>query len=285
MTTATDNDMMINNLIDKCTCTRYGAEFDVAQVIYAMYKGSFRFNTDEKWYMFDNDKNAWVNDYKDSKLQIILSTEVVTKFLQRSIYYAELAMHDADNRATYDEKAKKLTDIAEKLKISEFKNKVIKECTYLFFNTNPNKPSNVLKFYFAKVQPTATIPQRATLGSAGYDLSACEEAVVPARGYKMVNTGIATQFPSDHYARIAPRSGLTLKKGLLVGAGVIDSDYTGEMRVILFNHTDNDFSIQVGDRIAQLIFERISTPEVKEVYYDELSQTERGAGGFGSTGV
>lgn len=140
-------------------------------------------------------------------------------------------------------------------------------------------------FYFAKVQPTATIPQRATSGSAGYDLSACEDALVPARGYKMINTGIATQFPSDHYARIAPRSGLTLKKGLLVGAGVIDSDYTGEMRVILFNHTDTDYSVQVSDRIAQLIFERISTPDIEEVSYEKLSQTERGAGGFGSTGV
>lgn len=140
-------------------------------------------------------------------------------------------------------------------------------------------------FYFAKVQENATIPQRATSGSAGYDLSACEEAIVPARGYKMINTGIATQFPADHYARVAPRSGLTLKKGLLVGAGVIDSDYTGEIRVILFNHTDTTYTVEVGDRIAQLIFECIITPEVQVVSYDELKQTERGAGGFGSTGV
>lgn len=69
-----------------------------------------------------------------------------------------------------------------------------------------------VRFYFAKVQANATIPERATSGSAGYDLSSCEEALVPARGYKMINTGIATQFPIDHYARIAPRSGLTLKR-------------------------------------------------------------------------
>lgn len=140
-------------------------------------------------------------------------------------------------------------------------------------------------FLFAKVVPEATLPARATPGSAGYDLSACEDAIVPARGWKMVNTGIAIQIPTDCYARVAPRSGLTLKKGLDVGAGVVDSDYRDMIRVILFNHSDTEFSIQTGDRIAQLVFERIYTPEVQEVSYEVLTNTERGLGGFGSTGV
>lgn len=142
-----------------------------------------------------------------------------------------------------------------------------------------------MAFYFSSLNEKAIVPQRATSGSAGYDLSACEEAIVPPRSRMMIDTGIVVQFPSDHYARVAPRSGLTLKKGLDVGAGVIDSDFTSSIRVILFNHTDEPFVVNIGDRIAQLIFIKISTPEVKFVDYSELNKTERGTNGFGSTGV
>jgi dUTP pyrophosphatase len=89
--------------------------------------------------------------------------------------------------------------------------------------------------------------------------------------------------PKDCYARIAPRSGLAFKYGIQVGAGVVDSDYTGEIKVLQFNHGAYDFTIKAGDRIAQLIFERIFTNELEEV--EELVKTERGAGGFGSTGL
>ena len=82
--------------------------------------------------------------------------------------------------------------------------------------------------------------------------------------------------------RIAPRSGLAAKHSIATGAGVIDYDYRGEVKVILFNHADADFAINAGDRIAQLVLERIVTPDVVEVA--ELEGTERGAGGFGSTG-
>lgn len=82
---------------------------------------------------------------------------------------------------------------------------------------------------------------------------------------------------------VAPRSGLAWKHSIDVGAGVIDADYRGPVGVILFNHSDADFEVKVGDRIAQLIIEQIITPNVIEV--DDLDSTERGAGGFGSTGV
>lgn len=82
---------------------------------------------------------------------------------------------------------------------------------------------------------------------------------------------------------MAPRSGLAWKNSIDVGAGVIDVDYRGPVGVILFNHSDEEFKIARGDRIAQLILERISTPEVVEV--EDLDETERNAGGFGSTGV
>lgn len=142
-----------------------------------------------------------------------------------------------------------------------------------------------MAFYFSSLNERSVVPQRATSGSAGYDLSACEDAVVPPRGRMMIDTGVVVQFPCDHYARVAPRSGLTLKKGLDVGAGIIDSDFTSSIRVILFNHTDEPFIVNVGDRIAQLIFIKISTPEVLFVEYEHLQQTQRGTNGFGSTGV
>ena len=82
---------------------------------------------------------------------------------------------------------------------------------------------------------------------------------------------------------MAPRSGLAWKNSIDVGAGVIDEDYRGNVGVILFNHSDEEFKIASGDRVAQLILERISTPEVVEV--EDLDETERNAGGFGSTGV
>ena len=139
-------------------------------------------------------------------------------------------------------------------------------------------------FRFAKVYPEAVIPTRAEEGAAGYDLSAVENKIIPPGSWDKVGTGIAFQCPVDCYGRVAPRSGLTFKKGVDVGAGVLDSSYRGEIQVILFNHGKNDLIIEKGDRIAQLIFERIYLPEVLEVSYEKLSASERGTGGFGSTG-
>ena len=99
----------------------------------------------------------------------------------------------------------------------------------------------------------------------------------------MVKTGLAIAIPENTYARIAPRSGLAVKKFIDTGAGVVDYDYRGEVGVVLFNHAEEDFEVKKGDRIAQLILERISMAEVVET--DELFATERGAAGFGSTGV
>ena len=98
-----------------------------------------------------------------------------------------------------------------------------------------------------------------------------------------MKTGLSISFPAGLYARIAPRSGLALKKFIDVGVGVVDADYRGEVGVVLFNHGDQDFEVKMGDRIAQLILEKISTPEVEEV--SRLDSTVRGSGGFGSTGM
>lgn len=139
-------------------------------------------------------------------------------------------------------------------------------------------------FRFAKVISSAVAPTRAECGAAGYDLTACEHKVIPSGKWDKINTGIAVEFPSYCYGRVAPRSGLALKKGISVGAGVIDSSYRGTIQVILFNHGNEDFVVNPGDRIAQLIFEKIYTPELEEVTIETLTTTDRGTGGFGSTG-
>ena len=140
-------------------------------------------------------------------------------------------------------------------------------------------------FMFAKMNDDAIIPSKGSPGAAGFDLHALKGTVIPAGDRGLVKTGIALQIPIDCYARVAPRSGLTFKYGINVGAGVIDCDYRSEIGVILFNHSKDDFVVKQGDRVAQLIFEKIYTCVPKEVYYCELSDTQRGVGGFGSTGA
>ena len=134
-----------------------------------------------------------------------------------------------------------------------------------------------------KLSNNAALPKRSTDGAAGYDLCASQDCTIPAGGKGLVKTGLSISFPTGLYARIAPRSGLALKKFIDVGAGVVDSDYRGEVGVVLFNHGDQDFEVKMGDRIAQLILEKIDTPPVEEV--QGLDDTVRGSGGFGSTGV
>ena len=137
--------------------------------------------------------------------------------------------------------------------------------------------------YIKKLQNSAAIPKRATKDAAGYDIASVEETVVPAKGRTVVKTGLSIAIPNGCYGRIAPRSGLAVKKFIDIGAGVIDADYRGEIGVVMFNHSDEDLKVKQGDRIAQLILEKISTPEVKETV--DLSSTVRGSQGFGSSGL
>lgn len=129
----------------------------------------------------------------------------------------------------------------------------------------------------------AVVPTRGSNGAVGYDLYSSEDAIVPNQaGRALVGTGITVVLPPGVYGRVAPRSGLAVKHCINVGAGVIDPDYTGEIKVVLFNHGMNDFEIKKGDRIAQLVLERCETPPIEEISIVE--DTERGSGGFGSTG-
>lgn len=128
----------------------------------------------------------------------------------------------------------------------------------------------------------ATLPSRGSSLSAGHDLYASADISVPARGKALVSTGISIAVPVGTYGRIAPRSGLAAKHSIDTGAGVIDADYRGEVKVLLFNYGDSDFAVAKGDRIAQLILEKVHMGNVRQV--DDLEATTRGAGGFGSTG-
>ncbi|KAH7627306.1 dUTPase-like protein [Sordaria sp. MPI-SDFR-AT-0083] len=134
-----------------------------------------------------------------------------------------------------------------------------------------------------KLSDKARLPTRGSAFAAGYDIYASKETTIPARGKGLVDTDISMAVPEGTYGRIAPRSGLAAKNYIDVGAGVIDADYRGQVKVLLFNHSDVDFQVKEGDRVAQLVLERIYTPEVVEV--QELEESVRGAGGFGSTGV
>ena len=138
-----------------------------------------------------------------------------------------------------------------------------------------------------KVREGAVVPKRATDGSAGIDLCACieEPLTIKAGGHALVPTGIAIALPSDGYAAfVFARSGLAIKHGLglLNGVGVIDSDYRGEIGVGIVNQFDEDYVISPSERIAQLVVMPVSLMPVEET--DTLDETERGAGGFGSTG-
>jgi len=144
------------------------------------------------------------------------------------------------------------------------------------------------------VHSGAILPNRGSPAAAGYDLYACSGTIIEAGERRLVDTGIKldmskNRFPPELealgvgiYGRIAPRSGLALRNGIQVGAGVIDPDYRGNLGVLVFNFGKEVFHVQAGDRIAQLIFEVHMTPELRVVA--GLSDTTRGDGGFGSTG-
>lgn len=132
---------------------------------------------------------------------------------------------------------------------------------------------------------TAQVPILATAGSAGYDLFADDDIIVPAFDQAIIDTGISLAIPAGHCGQIWPRSGLELKFAIGRGAGLIDSDYRGPIKVLLINRADRPYPVRVGDRIAQLVIVPVVTSELSVVEsLAELESTQRGEGGFGHTG-
>lgn len=136
-----------------------------------------------------------------------------------------------------------------------------------------------------KLTPAAILPAYAHPGDAGMDLFACEDATIKPGETRLVKTGIAIQLPQGTEAQVRPRSGLALKHSITVlnTPGTIDEGYRGEVGVILINHGKGEFRVEKGMKIAQMVIQKVLRVEAAEV--QELSDTSRGAGGFGSTGM
>ena len=143
-----------------------------------------------------------------------------------------------------------------------------------------SSPLDVLRF--KQLDERAVLPTRGSAFAAGLDVCSIEDVVIEPHQRATARTGLAVAIPHGFYGRVAPRSGLAVKQGLDVLAGVIDSDYRGEVCVVLYNTSDVAIALPAGSKICQVIIEKIITP--KAVWESDLDQTARGAGGFGSTG-
>ena len=135
---------------------------------------------------------------------------------------------------------------------------------------------------FKQLDSRAVLPKRGSALAAGLDVCSIEDLEIEPKRRVMARTGLAVAIPQGFYGRVAPRSGLAAKNGLDVLAGVIDSDYRGEVCCLLYNTGDETISLPAGSKICQLIVEQIITPEAE--WATDLDETARGAGGFGSTG-
>ena len=133
-----------------------------------------------------------------------------------------------------------------------------------------------------KLHENATVPTKANGSDAGYDLYALEGAIIDKHCHKLIKTGIAMEIPDGYVGLIWPRSGLAYKYGLDVFAGVIDSSYRGDIGVILYNSQYSNYNLEKGDRIAQILFQKVEDFDLNLV--ENLDDTKRGTGGFGSSG-
>lgn len=143
---------------------------------------------------------------------------------------------------------------------------------------------NKIKFF--KSDPNAIKPVKGTPGSVGWDIFSIENVILDPRERKAIRTGIKLELPKGTYGRLAPRSGMALKACVDVMGGVIDPDYTGEVKVILCNNSKDIYIVGSGDKIAQLIIEQYMDCEAEfSENSDKLASTSRGDNGFGSTGI
>lgn len=138
---------------------------------------------------------------------------------------------------------------------------------------------------FKKIHPDAVLPAYAHQSDAGMDLRSVADIVIAPGKRALVPTGLVMLLPPGYEAQVRPRSGLALKHGVTVlnTPGTIDAGYRGEVGVILANFGDADFTVNKGDKIAQAVIAPVTQPEIVET--DAIDETDRGAGGFGSTGV
>ena len=143
----------------------------------------------------------------------------------------------------------------------------------------------MIKLPLTRLDPSIELPSYAREGDAGLDLRAAHDATLEPGGRGLVGTGLAVAIPPGYAGLVLPRSGLALSQGVTVlnAPGLVDAGYRGELKVLLVNHGDKPVAVRRGDRIAQLVIQRVERAELFEV--KDLPASERGAGGFGSTGV
>ena len=141
----------------------------------------------------------------------------------------------------------------------------------------------MISIKYKRIHPDAKIPSYAHEGDAGMDLYSVEDYVLKPGEKIIVKTGIATEMPEGYFGSIRDRSGLAARYAIHVLAGVIDCHYRGEIGVVIINLGKEEFSISKGDRIAQILFQKVEQVNIIEV--NELSETSRGKDGFGSTGI
>ena len=132
------------------------------------------------------------------------------------------------------------------------------------------------------LEPNGRIPTKTNLSDAGFDLYSSVQTIIPAHSRKTINTGISLEMPEHLCGLIWPRSGLSVKQGIDVLAGVVDSGYRGEIMVCLYNTSEQAVHINTGDRIAQMIFQEV--PRVIMEVHESLGSSQRGDNGFGSSG-
>ncbi len=142
--------------------------------------------------------------------------------------------------------------------------------------------TNLEVLSFRRLSPRATLPKRGSSSAAGLDIYSIETISIAPKQRVLVRTGLAVAIPEGFYGRLAPRSGLATKHGLDVLAGVIDSDYRGEVCCLLYNTGDETVNLPEESKICQLVVERIIVPV--PTWVNDLDETSRGMGGFGSTG-
>jgi deoxyuridine 5'-triphosphate nucleotidohydrolase len=172
-----------------------------------------------------------------------------------------------------------LSRLAEYKKGEEDNKNLIHLKDHLFRGIKQEKEKLLVK----RLKNNAKIPTKGSEFTAGHDIYSIEEKEIPSGGSPPISTGISITIPNGTYARIAPRSRLAVKNMIGVGAGVIDADYRGEVKVLLFNHRKQSFLVKDGDRIAQLLLEKIKNINTEEV--EKLDETSRGGQGFGSSSI
>jgi len=143
----------------------------------------------------------------------------------------------------------------------------------------------MLKLKVKRIRKDVILPEYKTEGASGFDLSSSVNSLLKAGEFAVIPTGLIIEVPPGYEAQVRSRSGLAANNGIgvLNSPGTIDSDYRGEIKIVLFNFSDRDFNIQKGDRIAQMVVSKIE--RVKVIQVEDIGGSERGTQGFGSTGI